>query len=196
MKTVIIAAVLGLMSTAAFAGDFKAPETTLQFNHNSLETSITQKDGDLGTLKVGAYILPHNIGKLNDNVFASVGYEFGSKNVVLGLDYKMSMPVNDKVGVYGTIGTSYVVADGSTKGDFKVTPYAGVKYTFSDKLYGFGEVGYSWDASNSWANEGGYGKLGVNYMLTNTVYIEPSVIRTFDTAANDTNFAVKVGVNF
>lgn len=195
MKTIIVAALFGLLSTAAFAKDFSAPTTTLQFNHNMFEASIAQTNGKVGTVKVGAYILPHTIGRFNDDIFASVGYDVQAKTTVLGLDYKMSTPLGDKVLAYGTLGTSYTVSS-NTKDEFRVNPSAGLDYTVNDKLHAFGEVGYSWNATNSWAHEGGYAKLGLNYMLTDVVYIEPSIIRSFDTTSNDTNVVLKVGVSF
>lgn len=197
MKTTIMAsAVAAMLATSAAAGDFDTNKVTLQFNRDNIVGKLGVTDGEATDLSVGAYILPHTVLGADADVYVSTSYGIVSEDLTFGATYGLQKKLNDKLTAYGSLEAAYTVASGGTDGAWEVTPLAGASYSFNEKLSAFGEVSYAFDATNDWAQDGGLLEVGADYALADGIFVRPSLTRSFDTGADETNAALTIGVSF
>lgn len=192
MATAVVAA---LAATSASAGDFDNNAVTLELYRDNVAFSLGTVAGEATSVGVDIAILPHEV--LGATADLTLGAEYGivSEDVTLSATYGLSKQYN-ALTAYGELGAAYTVASGSTDGVWVATPLVGVSYAYNDKLSAFTEVSYSWNASNDWAKQGGLLEVGATYNIQDGLYVRPSVTRSFDTAADETNVALKVGLAF
>lgn len=197
MKTTLMATavVAALAATSASAGDFDNNAVTLELYRDNVAFSLGTVAGEATSVGVDIAILPHEV--LGATADLTLGAEYGivSEDVTLSATYGLSKQYN-ALTAYGELGAAYTVASGSTDGVWVATPLVGVSYAYNDKLSAFTEVSYSWNASNDWAKQGGLLEVGATYNIQDGLYVRPSVTRSFDTAADETNVALKVGLAF
>lgn len=196
MKSVLMAAAAAaVLGTAAVADDFDNTAATLELYRNNVAYSLGTVAGEATTLGVDVAIIPHEV--LGATADLTLGAEYGivSEELTFSAAYGVSKQFN-AVTAYGQMGAAYTVASGSADGVWVATPLVGASYTFNDRLSAFGEVSYSWDASNDWTTQGGMAEIGAVYNIQSGLYVQPSVTRSFDTAADETNVALKVGLAF
>lgn len=197
MKTTLMATavVAALAATSASAGDFDNNAVTLELYRDNVAFSLGTVAGEATSVGVDIAILPHEV--LGATADLTLGAEYGivSEDMTLSATYGLSKQYN-ALTAYGELGAAYTVASGSTDGVWVATPLVGVSYAYNDKLSAFTEVSYSWDASNDWAQQGGLLEVGATYNVQDGLYVRPSVTRSFDTAADETNVALKVGLAF
>lgn len=197
MKTLLIAlaATVGI-STSAFAGDFDNTQFSTTLNSGALQFTIENTvDDGLASFDVGGYFYTYEMGNAVVDLYAEIGYNRLDDTMNLRGEYQVGMPVGEVTGVYGALAVDYVAPTNDLgNGDFYLDPYVGASYTFGEKALAFGEVGYTWNMSDSWAKNGGYVEVGLDYYVSDRVVITPSVIQTFDTG-NDSAQA-KLGVTF
>ena len=197
MKTVLMAsAVAALFATSAVAGDFDTNSVTLQFNRDNIVGKLGVTAGEVTDLSVGAYILPHSVLGADADVYVATTYGVVTEDLTFGATYGLQKKLGDKLTAYGSLEAAYTVASGSTDGAWEVTPLAGASYAMNDKLSAFGEVSYAFDASNDWAQDGGLVEVGVDYTVASGIFVRPSLTRSFDTGADETNAALTVGLSF
>ena len=198
MKTFMITAVAAaIMSTAAIAQDFKATEFVTTARSGALEFSIGTVDGDVSTFTTGATVAEYTLGRFDTNVYTSLTYGRLTDTLDLTVEYNAQTALNDRWTAYGTAALSYVAATGDLgAGDFFVAPTLGVSYAVNDRADVFGDVTYAWNASNDWARTGGALEIGVDYALNERVSVTPSLVKTFNTGADATNFKLEVGFSF
>ena len=197
MKTVLFAsAVAALFATSAVAEDFDANSATLQFNRDNLQVEVGTIAGELTDFTIGAYVMPHTVLGAGADVFASLSYGVVTEDLTLAAKYGLQKELNTQLTAYGSIEAAYAVASGSTDGVWAVTPLVGAEYRLNENLAAFTEVSYDFDASNDWASEGGLFEVGADYTIASGVFIRPSVTHSFDTAADETNAALTLGLSF
>lgn len=198
MKTFMVTtALVALMSTAAVAKDFEATEFVTTARSGALEFSIGTVDGDVSTFTTGATVAEYTLGRFETNVYTSLTYGRLTDTLDLTVEYNAQTALNARWAAYGTAALSYVTPTGDLgAGDVFVAPTLGVSYAASDRVNIFGDVTYTWNASNSWDSVGGALEVGVDYTLNEKVSVTPSLIRTFDTGADATNFKLEVAFNF
>lgn len=196
MKSILLAtAAVAVLSTAAVADDFDNTAVTLELYRNNVAYSLGTVAGEATTLGVDVAILPHNVLGATADVTLGVEYGIVSEDLTFSATYGVSKQFN-AVTAYGELEAAYTVKSGSTDGVWVATPLVGASYAFNDRLSAFGEVSYSWDASNDWASEGGLAEIGAVYNIQDGLYVQPSITHSFDTAADETNVALKVGLAF
>lgn len=198
MKTFMFTtALVAIMSTAAFAEDFKATELVTTARSGALEFSIGTVDGDLSTFTTGATIAEYTVGRFETNVYTSLTYGRLTDTLDLTVEYNAQTALNDRWTAYGTAALSYVTPTGDFgTGEVFARPTVGFSYAASDRANIFGDVTYVWNASNNWSRNGGALEIGVDYALNDRVSVTPSLIRTFDTGADATNFKLEVAFSF
>ena len=207
MKKQTIAAITGaalliagaiLLAGSAKAENFDKTSLTVVASSTTLDYKLHSNNVDgLTGVSAGLSLLPYSYGQVDANVYVELGYNRTDETLSLDAEYRAQTNVGESVLVYGALGTTYTVDAGSNnESHWDANPYIGVSYDVNRKLTAFTEVGNSWDASDSWKNEGGYTQLGARYAVTDTIYVKPSVTRTFDTDANDTQAALEVGFAF
>lgn len=196
MKSILVAASIIALASAASAADFDSNSVTLQFNRDNIVSKLNVTAGEATDVSVGAYILPHSVLGADADVFVEANYGIVTEDLTFGATYDLQKNVSDKTTVYGTVEAAYTVASGSTAGAWEVTPLVGASYAVNDKLAAFGEVSYAFDASNDWNRVGGVVEIGADYSVTDGVYVRPSITHTFDTATDETNAALTIGLAF
>jgi hypothetical protein len=189
VKLFVFTTLVSLFSTTAIA-------STLDIGtRGSLTFGITEH----GVMDVfGRYhAYRWNYGDLTNVLSITGGYTTNTENVSLGFEYIGSYQISEPFSVYGSLNLDYNANRNLvTSGYVTVTPALGLEYVFTPSLTAFGEVGYSFDATNSWSRMGGYGQLGLDYAVTSSFSLRPSVIRTFDTGSNFTSARLEAVIRF
>lgn len=196
MKSVLLAAAaVAVLGTAAVADDFDNNAVTLELYRDNVTFSLDTVAGEATALGVDVAILPHEV--LGATADVTLGAEYGivTEDLTFSATYGLSKEF-DAVTAYGELEAAYTVASGSTDGVWVATPLVGASYAFNKKVSAYGEVSYAWDATNDWAREGGLVEVGAVYNVQDGLYVQPSLTRSFDTAADETNVGLKLGLAF
>ena len=191
MKTTILAmvAAFGLTAGAASADDFDntVASVTAEFSRYDLTIEGTEDDS-YTELSFGANI----VGGLD----MSVTHYHAVDAYGIGLDYTATTQVG-AVEVWGVAEVEYVALDGDLDGgDFFATPTVGAGYDVTNAVTVWSEVGYTWNASESFDRVGGVAEVGVDFTLAENVTLTPSVVRTFDTGADESQLNLNLTFNF
>lgn len=195
MKTLMLSTALVLAATAAFAADFDNNSVDLVLERDNLTFGVSSTGGEATDLSVGVTVLPYEVLGADADLTLGANYGIESEDFTLSATYALSKSYG-QVNVYGSLEAAYEIESGASNGDWHATPTAGVAYNVSEKLTAFTDVDYTWDASNDWTTEGGSVELGARYTVTDAVALTPSVVRTFDTEADETNLNLKVALRF
>jgi hypothetical protein len=199
MKKLVLGAIAALfIGTAATAEDFNNTEAfvTVEVDRFEFTTNADQKDG-LTSLEAGVEVLSYN---LSDDVTASLDifgrYYKGSETGTLAARYSMAYYMND-LALYGSAEAEWVVTTNSSfDNDVFVNPEIGLAYALSDTVSAFGDVEYTWNATDSFSRAGGEVELGIDWMVASNVTFTPSVVHYFDTTNDRTEAQVGVTFNF
>jgi len=195
-KILMISAIVGaLAATSASAGDFDNNTVTVELYRDNVALSFGTVAGEATSIGVDVAVLPHDVMGATADLTLGAEYGIVSEDLTVSATYGLSKQY-DALTAYGELEAAYTIASGSTDGVWVTTPLVGVSYTYNDKLSAFTEVSYSWDATNDWAQQGGVLEVGANYNIQDGLYVRPSLTRSFDTAADETNVALKVGLAF
>lgn len=196
MKSVIMASIAAAtLATSAMAADFDNNTVNLELYRDNLVFGVETTAGEATALSVDVLVLPHAVLGATADVSFGAAYGIETQDVTLSTAYNVSKEFN-AVTAYGSLEAAYAINTGASNGDWAVTPTLGASYAVNEQLSAFGEVSYTWDASNDWAREGGVLEVGATYDIQDGLYVRPSVTRTFDTADNETNLALAIGVAF
>lgn len=201
MKKLLLAtvAVFGL-ATASFAENFDNTSLTVVASSDTLDYKLhADSTNELTGLSVGFYAFPYTIGETVDaNMYVELGYGRMDESLNVDLEYQLKTNLTPYTRAYGALSAEYYISADNvdSEGALVFAPYVGLAHDLNPKLSVFAETGYDWEVTNDWAQNGGYVEVGGSYMLTDTVYFQPSVVRTFDTAANDTQAKLEIGFAF
>lgn len=201
MKKLLLAtvAMFGL-STAAFAENFDNTSLTIVASSDTLDYRLyADSQNELTGLSIGFYAFPYTIGENVDaNMYVELGYGRLDETLNVDIEYQLKTNLSFNTRAYSALSAEYTISADNTQtdGSLVFAPYVGLAHDLNPKLSVFAEVGYDWDVSNDWTQKGGYVEVGSSYMLTDTTYVQPSVVRTFDTGADDTQANLEVGFVF
>lgn len=195
MKTLMLSAALVLSTTAAFAADFDNNSVDLVLERDNLTFGVATTAGEATDLSVAVAVLPYEALGADADLTFGAEYDIQSEDFTLSATYGLSKHYG-QVNVYGSLEAAYTIESGADAGAWDATPTAGVAYRVNDQLTAFTDVDYTWDASNDWAAEGGSVELGARYAINDDIALTPSVVRTFDTGADETNLNLKVALRF
>lgn len=191
MKTTIFAivAALGLTAGAASADNFDntGASVTAEFGRYDLTVKGAAADG-FTELSFGANI----VGGLDMSVT-----DYHSADAYgIGVDYTMTTDVSGFT-VWGVAELEYIAPETSLgNGDFFATPTVGASYALTEAVTAWGEVGYTWNASASFAKAGGVAEVGADFALADNVTFTPSIVRSFDSAVNETQANLNLTFSF
>jgi hypothetical protein len=118
--------------------------------------------------------------------------------VALGAEYLLSTTMAASTLTFGVEGAYIAPSTDFSNGDVFITPSVNLEVALTDGIAAFAEVGYAFNASEDFANIGGTFELGMDFAVTDTVAIRPSMVRVFDADGVDefTQAAVEVVFNF
>lgn len=206
MKTFVLAAVAAMgVATAATADNFDTNLLTTTATYGDLEFSAsTTVDSGLDgfgndfVLGVKGTVLSYELGAGTSDVkvYGQLGEVAGDEFGVLGAEYVWTTAVADNATLELTGDAAYVMFDDFDNGDLVLTPSAELTVAVTQGVAVFGNVGYSWDATNEFARLGGFGEVGLDVGLTDTVSLRPSLVKPFDTGNDDLMGALEVEFRF
>jgi hypothetical protein len=184
-------------ATAASAENFKNNTFSVTAISGSLDFTLDGDKDGLTDAEVGAVFLPHSLGSFDADVRVAFAYDLDSSRVGVRGEYGVAGEVATNLAVYSIAAVEYVTsASDLGNGDFLLDPSFSVAYHITDRVSVFGEVGYTWDLSNSFDRLGGYAEVGVPFAVTDSITVTPSVVREFDTGNRDYNFNLGVAFAF
>lgn len=195
MKTILLTTALVFAGTAAMAGDFDNNSVDLALERDNLTFGVSTLNGEATDLSLGVTVLPYAVMGVDADLTLGAEYGIQSEDITLSGKYALSKNIS-KLNVNGAVKAAYTIESGANEGAWMVTPSVGAKFNVSDKLAAFGSVSYNWDASNDWARAGGSVEAGARYALTDDLALTPSLVRTFDTGADETNVNLAVALRF
>jgi hypothetical protein len=195
MKKILIATALVFAGTAAMAADFGSNTVDLVLERDNVTLGVSTLDGEPTSLSLGATVLPYAIMGVEADLTLGAKYGIQSEDITLSAAYGLSKNIS-KLNVNGTVKAAHTIESGANEGVWAVTPSVGAKFNVNNKLSAFGGVSYEWDASNDWTSAGGDVEVGARYAVTDDLALTPSVVRTFDTGADETNLKLKVALRF
>jgi hypothetical protein len=197
MKTKLFAFATAMtLATAASAEDFDNTAFTLGASWDQFTLSF---EGDVAdgynSATIGAEVLSHETGaNTTGTLSASLTLFEADNEVELGAEYAVVYSPSAWT-VYGAAGAEYAF----NAETFDVTPTVGVSFVAAEAVDVFGQVGYTWEASDAWAAQGGELEVGTNLAVAGNVVLTPSVVYSFDQAdgsANEAQLSVAVGMKF
>lgn len=196
MKNILIATTFAsVLATASVAADFDNNGVSVILERDNVTFGLDTVDGEATALSFGTTIMPHTV--LGADADLTLGAEYGviSEELTFSAAYELSKRYG-QVNTYVDLEAAYTVDSGDTDGVWEATPTVGASLAVNDKLAAFGEVSYTWDASNDWAQAGGSAEIGARYAVTDAVALTPSLVRSFDTGADETNLNLSVALRF
>lgn len=191
MKTTIFATITALTISAGAASadnfDNTGASVTAEFGRYDLTVKGAAADG-FTELSFGANII--------DGLDMSVTDYHSNDAYGIGLDYTVTTAVNGFT-VWAVAELEYIAPETSLgNGDFFVTPTVGASYPITGVVTAWGEVDYTWNASESFAKAGGVAEVGVDFALADNVTFTPSIARSFDSAVNETQANLNLTFSF
>lgn len=195
MKTILLTTALVFAGTAAMAGDFDNNSVDLVLERDNLTFGVSTLNGDATDLSLGVTVLPYTVMGVDADLTLGAEYGIQSEDITLSGKYELSKNIS-KLNVSAAAKAAYTIESGANEGAWMVTPSVGVKYNVNDKLAAFGNVSYDWNASNDWTRAGGSAEVGARYALTDDLALTPSLVRTFDTGADETNVNLAIALRF
>jgi hypothetical protein len=189
---------LMIATTAMFAiGTAASADTTVTTNveTNGMKFAISSDLNGDNSVGAGIYVLQHNVGKSHAEVFVSGAYS-ADEMASVGAEYVLTTYA---IGTTIELGTEvmYVAAvNDFSNGDVMVTPSVNVAYNIAPRVDVFSEVGYTLKANDGFTGQGGNVELGVDFAMSDTVTLTPSVVRSFNTTNDDTHAALEIGFKF
>lgn len=197
MKTIIMtSAAIAMLASASLADDFDRNTMTTTIETSSTVTEFAFDEDGLTGFETSVTTFAYDIGSIQSAVNGGFAYDFNTDELSLIAQYGV-MTYASNLTVYGTAEVEYRTAQTDfSNGDVFVNPYAGVDYAFAEKASVFAEVGYSWNATDDWAEQGGYVEIGVPVYTDYNISITPSVVQTFDDGVETANFNLDVAYTF
>jgi opacity protein-like surface antigen len=198
MKTILATlALITTMATSAMAADFDNNTYGVTVTSGALDFALDANEDGLTDFEVGATGLAYTVGAVDANVRGALSYNLDTDTIGVRGEYNVDWSTATNTTVYGTAAVEYATVNTDLKdGDFFFDPSVGASYAFSDGVSVFGEVGYTWNASDDWSRAGGYVEVGVPFTVVDNVTVTPSLVRGFDTGSDETNFNLSVGLKF
>lgn len=196
MKTTLIAlATVTALAAPVAAEDFDNTAVSISAEMGRFSLEVEGDSNGYVSTTVGAEVLSYGLGTNVDStldVFAK-HYE-AVDDFAVGAAYTVTYAPN-ALSVYGSAEVEYDFASE----DAFVTPTVGAAYVVAEGVNAWGEVGYTWNASNDWAREGGVAEVGVDFAVASNIVLTPSVVYNFDQvggAADEAQLNLGVGLKF
>lgn len=199
MKTLFTttAAAALLMASVASAENFKETQFRTVLQAGNMEFSMGTVQGELDTIETRFSVARYTLGNFDNEVMLGVGYGRLTDTLAFTMDYNVETSFDERFGAYGIMSLAYVTPTGALDaGDLFVTPTLGLSYALTPEASVYGDVSYTWVATNAWAQDGGAVELGLVYDLTDSFSMNPAIVRTFNTESDRTNFKLELTYRF
>jgi hypothetical protein len=192
--TMMTSAFAIMLASSVSAKVFNSSAFSLElYSGNTIITLDTVGNG-VEALSFGVYVLPHEVLGGSADVLFTARYNFPADSTTLSVEYGAEWGVSYNMVAYVSAEAAYTF--GPARDTWEVTPLIGASYTITPSLAAFAEVSYAWDASRDWTGVGGMAEIGLDYEIGNGVFVRPSLTRTFDTGAVETNVKMVLSIPF
>ena len=189
MKFFAIAAFVTAMTATAVTANETLKDTSLSVTAISgpLDFNVEGNRDGVTELETGLTVFDHSYGGVDAAVRFALGTDVRGTDSLYGrVEYNFVSEVTDRIAVYGSIATQYDTNTKLESGLWTFDPTLGAAYGLTDRVSVFAEVGYAWELNQGKRDLGGVVEVGVPVAVTDSLYVTPSVSRTFRTDANDT----------
>lgn len=141
--------------------------------------------------EAGFSTFDHSYAGIDANFRFALGSDLGlADNLYARAEYNFGADLHTNLSVYGSAAVQYEIG-----GVWTLDPSIGVSYGITERIGVFGEVGYTYGLTNTVTN-GGYVEVGTPVSITDSVYVTPSIKRTFNSAADETSAHLKLTYRF
>ena len=189
MKFFAIAAIVTAMTATAVTANETLKDTAVSVTAiaGPLDFNVEGNRDGVTELEAGLTVFDHSYGGVDAAVRFALGTDVRGTDSLYGrVEYNFGSEVTDSIAVYGSIATQYDTNTKLESGLWTFDPTLGAAYGLTDRVSVFAEVGYAWELNQGKRDLGGVVEVGVPVAVTDSLYITPSVSRTFRTDANDT----------
>lgn len=182
---------LALTTTAVIAqtAEDVIKDTTLGVTAiaESLDFTLEGNRDGVTELDVGLSIFDHSYGGVDGVIRFSLGTDLRGSDTLYGrIEYNFGSDVADSLVVYGSAALQYETDTKLKDGLWMLDPSVGIVYGLNDHVGLFTKVGYTWELNQTKRDLGGHVEVGVPFAVTDSLYVTPSVSRTFRTDDNTT----------
>lgn len=189
MKFFAIAAFVTAMTATAVTANETLKDTAVSVTAiaGPLDFNVEGNRDGVTELEAGLTVFDHSYGGVDAAVRFALGTDVRGTDSLYGrVEYNFGSEVTDSIAVYGSIATQYDTNTKLESGLWTFDPTLGAAYGLTDRVSVFAEVGYAWELNQGKRDLGGVVEVGVPVAVTDSLYVTPSVSRTFRTDANDT----------
>lgn len=189
MKFFAIAAFVTAMTATAVTANETLKDTAVSVTAiaGPLDFNVEGNRDGVTELEAGLTVFDHSYGGVDAAVRFALGTDVRGTDSLYGrVEYNFGSEVTDSIAVYGSIATQYDTNTKLESGLWTFDPTLGAAYGLTDRVSVFAEVGYAWELNRGKRDLGGVVEVGVPVAVTDSLYVTPSVSRTFRTDANDT----------
>jgi opacity protein-like surface antigen len=198
MKTLLLTtSLIVALGTASYASDFNNAEFNVVVTHDAFEFGLdtTANDG-FGSAYVNYSTLDHSLGLGESNLTFGVEYLINPNLLAFSVAHNTTLRQNNlafTVSPQFTYLSDAITLRGS---DILFEPTVGISYDLNQSVSLFGNVQYTWNASNSWTRSGGEATVGVDLALASNVTVTPYVTHAFDTPNTNSQIGFRLGLAF
>ena len=199
MKFFAIAAfVTALTATAVTANEtLKDTSVSVTAIAGPLDFNVEGNRDGVTDLEAGIIVFDHSYGGVDAAVRFALGADVRESDSLYGrVEYNFGSEVTDHIAVYGSIATQYETNTKLESGLWTFDPTLGTAYGLTDRVSVFAEVGYAWELNQGKRDLGGVVEVGIPVAVTDSLYVTPSVSRTFRTDANHTTANLNLTYQF
>ena len=189
MKFFAIAAFVTAMTATAVTANETLKDTAVSVTAiaGPLDFNVEGNRDGVTELEAGLTVFDHSYGGVDAAVRFALGTDVRGTDSLYGrVEYNFGSEVTDSIAVYGSIATQYDTNTKLESGLWTFDPTLGAAYGLTDRVSVFAEVGYACELNQGKRDLGGVVEVGIPVAVTDSLYITPSVSRTFRTDANDT----------
>jgi outer membrane protein W len=193
------------MKTTIFAFATAFALTTTSANADNIHATVTaewdrffltlegSEDNGYESATVGAEVLSYSMGTNIDSALdVYLTHYHNDDEYAVGAEYTVTYAPN-ALSVYGSAQVEYHFDDK----EVLVTPTVGAAYVVAETVTAWGEVGYTWDASDDWNRHGAVAEVGVDFAVASNIMLTPSVSYEFDNGQdNDAQLNLGLSLKF
>lgn len=193
-NTTAIASLFALIGANAFAEtNF---EGSLTVSTGNLFASISGKEGDFNKAKIGYQWFKH--GEWEDTwrfrIYTGLEYDFDLERTKLVNDFRADRRLGQGWSMYAIANVDYIIDDEDA---LIIGPTMGLTYSVSDNISLYGDLTFSFDATDSFDYIGGEVGGGVSYGVSENVWLTVGFTRNFATSWDEvTDVYVNTTIRF
>jgi hypothetical protein len=192
MKTILLTASFIALASGAYAQDFKSTYGRLSLEQGSFDLVIDTNANRVSSVEAGVTLSPHTLGDVQGNFRLSLGtIRNNTSDVYIQGAHNLSLAITDTVTLYSTNALRYYRG-----GTWQYKPSVGLSASINSSVGVFTEVNHTWQYKSGVNSIGGELSVGADILATKNLTIRPAIVRSFNSAANNTNARIEAILRF